>query len=161
MPVAVFVAGSIRVTVLPGTLVTQTAPAPTASTEAGSETWIAAVTALLVGSIRVTVRLGPFETQIDPKPLVTSRGVETGMVATSVPPGGRSARAAAAPSAAIARTMLSAIRLAFTMTCLLVVGVGSCAVWLAALEDAADCTLGILRGRDDDVEVAGVRGDLR
>ena len=51
---------------LPGKLVTQTAPAPTAITDAGSGVGIRAMTALVRGSRRVTVRVGPFATQTEP-----------------------------------------------------------------------------------------------
>src|SRR6476620_4940680 len=58
--------GSIRVRLLPGKLVTQTASAPTAITDAGSGVGIRAMTALVSGSRRVTVRVGPFATQTEP-----------------------------------------------------------------------------------------------
>jgi len=72
LPTTRLVAGSIRVTRLPGALVSQIESVPTARIAAGSGNVITAVTASVVGSILATELLGPVETQIEPKPAVTS-----------------------------------------------------------------------------------------
>jgi hypothetical protein len=59
VPVARVATGSMRVTLSPGTLVTQTASGPTASTDAKSGTGTTALTSPEPGSMRVTVRPGP------------------------------------------------------------------------------------------------------
>src|SRR6266446_4359598 len=88
LPTTRLVAGSMRVTRLPGALVSQIESAPTARICAGSGNVNTAVTASVVGSILATVLPGPLETQIEPKPAVTSWADGKGIVATRVPPAG-------------------------------------------------------------------------
>src|SRR5438309_12077405 len=90
LPTTRSVAWSIRVTRLPGALVTQIEAAPTARTVAGSGNVMTAVTASVVGSILAIVAPGPLEIQIEPKPATTSWADGRTSVATRVPPGGSS-----------------------------------------------------------------------
>src|SRR6266568_9619498 len=90
LPTTLSVAGSIRVTRLPGALVTQIESSPTASIVAGSGNVMTAVTKSVVGSILATVPPGPLEIQIEPKAATTSWADGWTSVATRVPPGGSS-----------------------------------------------------------------------
>src|SRR6478752_4990871 len=92
--------GSIRLRVLPGKLVSQIAPAPTAITDAGSGVGMEAITALVRGLRRVTVCAGPLATQTEPKAVSTLPGEGMAIDTTRRPAGGSVAvRASSLPAA--------------------------------------------------------------
>ena len=80
--------GSMRDRLLPGKLVTQIAPAPTPTTDAGSGVEMRAITASVCGSRRVTVWAGPFATQMEPKAAATEPGVGMAIDTTRRPAAG-------------------------------------------------------------------------